>query len=79
MKQKRTVEFKLRVLQLHLVEKVPAKESFAQACKEFDTTPSGCMTDYSTGYMWDYKVEIKKKSLTDEKVNKFLIDNQIKL
>ena len=61
MAQKRTTSFKLRALELHLKNKMPAKEAFAQACKEHGTTPSGCMTDYASSYMWDYKVWLDKK------------------
>lgn len=57
---KRTTEFKVRALELYFKGANP-KEAFAQACKEFNTTPSGCMTDYSTSYMYDYKVWAKKQ------------------
>lgn len=60
--QKRTVEFKLRAWKLHQ-EGMSAKDAFLKACEEFGTTPSGCMTDYSTSYMWDYKVELTRKGL----------------
>lgn len=61
MATKRTNEFKIRALRLHLKEGKSAKEAFAQACKEHNTTPSGCMTDYATSYMWDYKVWLDKQ------------------
>lgn len=79
MSQKRTLAFKLRVLQLHLCYNNTAKQAFFTACKEHGTTPSGCMTDHSTSYMWDYKVEIKKKAETDETVKNFLSSNKIEL
>ena len=78
-KVKRTFEFKLRAVQIHLQDKLPAKDAFKKACEEFNTEPSGCMTNYSTSYMWDYKKEVKKKSLTDEKVANFLKENNISL
>lgn len=61
MAQKRTDEFKVRALRLHLKEGLNPKEAFAKACEEHSTTPSGCMTDFSTSYMWDYKVWLKQK------------------
>jgi hypothetical protein len=74
MSTKRTTAFKLRALELHLKDKLPAKEAFAQACKEHGTTPSGCMTDYATSYMWDYKVWFKQQV---EKGNPEVINRQI--
>lgn len=61
MATKRTTEFKIRALRLHLKEGKSPKEAFAQACNEHGTTPSGCMTDYSVSYMWDYKVWLKQQ------------------
>lgn len=64
-KQKRTTEFKLRAYTLY-IGGMSAKEAFLQACEEHGTTPSGCMTNYSTSYMWDYKVELTKLGLINE-------------
>lgn len=70
MNQKRTTEFKVRAYELYKKGTSP-KEAFTQACKEFGTMPSGCMTNYATSYMWDYKIWIKEQV---QKENKEVIE-----
>lgn len=72
-KQKRTLEFKVDSFKYYADGLTP-KEAFLKACTLHGTTPSGCMTDYSSSYMSDdIKNYLRKKIQIGCSQTKFLL------
>lgn len=57
--QKRPKQFKFYVVYLVDVEGQSPKTAFEHACDVYNMTPSGCMTNYPSGYINDYRMEVK--------------------
>ena len=51
---KRSLEFKIRVIQLHWVEEKTAIASLQIACDEFGTSMSPSMSNHPNSYIRDY-------------------------
>jgi len=60
-KVERTVEFKIRVLELKINKGETSKEALRIACSEYDCTPTKAMVDHPASIYHGYKKSIEKK------------------
>lgn len=59
-KTRRPIEYKIRVLQLVEVDKVPAKEAVSRACTEFNLPKTQGMIDYPASFVDGYRKSVNK-------------------
>jgi len=73
-KTERTIEFKVRVLELKVIEGRTSKLSLAIACEEHNCDPVPAMIDHPASIIHGYKNSIAKKiKANDKKTMELLI------